>query len=201
MKNILFFRISLALVGLLCSGGQANYIFPISGEEKNIPNFTALYKFGSQPMRPMLFDLYTQLFKTMGELFDSLAELNTDIVKRNANSNQIPRLVFISSAHTWNIYFIIKKQYNKIVNKLYTVYTTLIKHSFMASIVPGIRKYWLLKGISADTIAEDVLLYVTLVVFCGMLLFVALITIKAIRQLWNSRHKLKPQKEDLLLYV
>jgi len=77
-------------IGLLCSGGQAMNIYPLSGREKNIP-FTALDKFASQPKPPILFDLYTGLFKTMVEFFDSSTAIDTGIVKRTARNANTDR--------------------------------------------------------------------------------------------------------------
>lgn len=82
----------MLFIGLLCSGGQANFIIPISNEVKNIPNFTAaLGKFDSQLMRPMLFDLYTEMFKTMADMFKVMTELKTNIGKRTARKANTDR--------------------------------------------------------------------------------------------------------------
>lgn len=88
----------MLFIGLLCSGGQANYASPISDEVNNIPNFTAaIDAFDSQPLQQMLFGLYAEIFKSMSKLIDSLgsvAELKTDIVKRTAINANTDRTKF-----------------------------------------------------------------------------------------------------------
>lgn len=85
----------MLFIGLLCSGGQANYAFPISDEVNNIPNFSAaIDAFDSQPMQQMLFDLCAEIFESMAKLIDSVAELNTDIVKGTAINANTDRTKF-----------------------------------------------------------------------------------------------------------
>jgi len=82
-------------IGLLCSGGQANHIFPISDEVNDMPNFAAIDTFGSNPMPPMFFDLYSQMYKTMNNmaelLLDRLTEPDTNTVKRTARNTNTDR--------------------------------------------------------------------------------------------------------------
>jgi len=78
-------------IGLLCSGGQANVIFPISDEVENIPIFTGLDKFDSEPIPPILFEMTARLFENLVKLFDSMAVPDINTVNRTARNADADR--------------------------------------------------------------------------------------------------------------
>lgn len=84
----------MLFIGLLCSGSHAKYIFPISGEVNNMPNFAPIDTFDSNPMSPMLFNMYSQMYESLKniiELLDKLSVPDTNTVKRSARNANTDR--------------------------------------------------------------------------------------------------------------